>query len=278
MIAFNAQGNGWEMNKNVSAKMKFTGTQVHVTDERLADLTLDLGSSKEHYKFVQPMMVVGNLFLPNSRYMEGNGPIVIENKTLGISCEMNFFERGWTSNFYTNRIEAIIKDGQGIEKYSLQGYYTTEIFSTNFETEEEKLVFKAPEYPENNDQFYHMNAFALQLNQISESLKQKLPPSDCRFRQDMRLWENFDDNSEAEKERLEANQDTRRKAALALHQDENPYSVDADEQELYTPMFFNKEVTVDPKGEKYFTYSPIEGKYWKLRESGDWSEIPKIFE
>ena len=38
------------------------------------------------------------------------------------------------------------------------------------------------------------------LNQISDELKEKLPPTDCRLRPDMRYWEHNDlENAEAEK-------------------------------------------------------------------------------
>jgi oxysterol-binding protein 1 len=90
IIAFNARGKGWELNKNVCARMKFTGTQVNVTDERLAELKLQVDGKEEIYTFKSPMMVVGNLLLPNKRYMEGCGAIIIENKTLDIKCEMVF--------------------------------------------------------------------------------------------------------------------------------------------------------------------------------------------
>ena len=110
------------------------------------------------------MMVVGNLLLPNSRYMEGCGLITIENTTLDIKCEMDFIKRGYVSDYYTNRVEAKILDSDGNEKYSIDGYYTSELIATNLETDQEEVVFKAPTYPENHDTFYYMNSFALQLN------------------------------------------------------------------------------------------------------------------
>ena len=35
----------------------------------------------------------------------------------------------------------------------------------------EEIIFKAPAYPENHEDYYFMNSFALQLNQISEELE-----------------------------------------------------------------------------------------------------------
>jgi oxysterol-binding protein-related protein 3/6/7 len=36
---------------------------------------------------------------------------------------------------------------------------------------------------------YNMNAFSLQLNLLTDELKDKLPPTDSRMRPDVRAWE-----------------------------------------------------------------------------------------
>ena len=59
-------------------------------------------------------MVVGGLLNPAGRYMEGMGESTVINKTLGITCEMNFIVRGYISNYYTNRVESVIKDQDGV--------------------------------------------------------------------------------------------------------------------------------------------------------------------
>ena len=57
-----------------------------------------------------------------------------------------------------------------------------------------------------------MNYWSLQLNLLSDELKNKLPPTDSRLRPDVRFWEHADlENSSIEKERLENNQRLRRK-------------------------------------------------------------------
>ena len=79
-LAFHAEGEGFEMTKNVQAKMKFTGTQVKVKDENLAELKLKLEDKDEIYYFPIPEMTIGNLLLP-SRYMEPVGEIEVINAT-----------------------------------------------------------------------------------------------------------------------------------------------------------------------------------------------------
>lgn len=42
--------------------------------------------------------------------------------------------RAWTSNYYTNRIEAKIFDQNGNEIYKIDGYYNGEIYAHNLKT------------------------------------------------------------------------------------------------------------------------------------------------
>ena len=51
-----------------------------------------------------------------------------------------------------------------------------------------------------------MNMLAVQMNNISDKLKAKLPPTDTRLRPDLKAWEAADlDLATREKERLEDN-------------------------------------------------------------------------
>ena len=52
-------------------------------------------------------MVIGNIMVPNGRYMEASGKTTLMSSS-GCKAELEFSERGWVSNYYTNRIDAII--------------------------------------------------------------------------------------------------------------------------------------------------------------------------
>lgn len=52
-----------------------------------------------------------------------------------------------------------------------------------------------------------------------------------------------------------------------------------DEQELYTPRFFIREISIDPEtGKKLYHYRPNGTKYWDQRDQNDWSDVPRIFD
>lgn len=59
---------------------------------------------------------------------------------------------------------------------------------------------------------FNMSKWGLQLNMTSDELNKKLPPTDPRFRKDVRAWENKDIAvAGKDKDRLEKNQRERKK-------------------------------------------------------------------
>jgi oxysterol-binding protein-related protein 3/6/7 len=128
-----------------------------------------------------------------------------------------------------------------------------------------------------------MNLYALQLNSLSEKLKAKLPPTDSRFRADTRYWENADlELAQENLVRLQDNQRARREKLKQMLKDHGFGVVDMyDERVFYTPRFFTKESNINAlTGKIDYIYKPIDNgnKYWNMREKGDWSELPKIFD
>jgi hypothetical protein len=116
-----------------------------------------------------------------------------------------------------------------------------------------------------------MNLFGLQMNNLSENLAKKIPPTDSRLRPDVQQWEHANlELASKEKSRLETNQRKRRNQ----FKEENKSSVDIkDERTYYNPKYFIK---TQEEG-KYF-YRPNGDKYWEEREKGEWKNAPRIFE
>lgn len=160
--------------------MFFKGTSVTVNDSRdgFIELTLNNGS-KERYSYTYPQMVVGNLMI-GERYIEAQGTGVITNLATGITCDYEFHPRGWLSDFYTNRVEFMVKDEDGIEMIKLAGNHTASIEAEDLATGHTWTVFTAPPKPANKKVNFNMNPVALQMNQTSPALLAKLPPTDCR--------------------------------------------------------------------------------------------------
>ncbi len=133
-----------------------------------------------------------------------------------------------------------------------------------------------------------MTIEALQLNYLPESMKLKLPPTDCRLRGDLRGWDEANlDYATKEKNRLEENQRTRRaKVKQILSNDINapPDWNISDERTFYNPQYFEKQKTFDEDGKKTYKYFPKKSSdgaqylYWEERELGEWKNAPHIYE
>jgi hypothetical protein len=213
-------------------------------------------------------MVVGNLVI-GQRYIEAQGGSVIMNATTNEVCTLDYLQGGW-SNKTKNAISGNVKDSNGQVVYQISGKYPEKIVATNVLTKEEWTVFTAPAdfYPENHKKQYGMNNFALQLNYLTPSLEQKLPPTDSRLRPDLRAWENGNlDLATSEKTRLEDNQRQRRNKLKDILQEKIQSKVDMyNEPRFYTPQFFEKEESKDSKGKPLYIYKRKANLYWQMRE------------
>ncbi|CAB1317432.1 unnamed protein product [Coregonus sp. 'balchen'] len=75
-----------------------------------------------------------------------------------------------------------------------------------------ELIWRIAPRPDNSAEFYAFSTFAMQLNELEEGMKGVMPPTDCRFRPDIRAMEKGDiDLSSAEKKRVEEKQRLARK-------------------------------------------------------------------
>lgn len=145
-----------------------------------------------------------------------------------------FKVRGWsTKTSELNTVEAVIKNKYGEEKYKISGKYTEKLTALDLETGKSWTVFTAPQKPQNYLKMFGYNNYALQLNLLSDSLAKKLPPTDTRFRPDVRFWEQADlDTASSEKTRLEENQRERRKQIKELFKNQKDVDV-GDERTFY---------------------------------------------
>ena len=289
VLAVNCQGEGWEVNKNAQTIIKFTGRQVSVEDPNLTTLDLYPVScqkskvKKETYTMSNPKICVGNLII-GERYIEPQGPALIENKWTGDTCALDFKIRGgWLSTQAANihAVEGVVRNAEGQEKFRLTGKYSSEIVAEDLTTGEKWTVFKAPAVPEDAAAMHQMGFFSLQLNLLPPALEAKLPPTDSRLRKDVRAWEHSDlEAAQAEKYRLETNQRARRKEVKELLKRDGVEMNMYDEQSFYQPRFFDKQTLgTDSAGKPRYMYRPKPGNYyWQKREERDWSGVPHIFE
>ena len=200
----------------------------------------------------------------------------IVNHTTGEKCELEFKPRGWTAK-YNNTIHGVVKDSKGVEKYHITGKYTESLKMKCLDTEETTVLWEAPKVLDNADLMYGFNSYTLQLNLMTEQLKEKLPPTDSRFRPDLRLWEEGkQEESSNEKNRLEQLQrDRKKKLKETLGEAIEPEN----DPSYYTPKYFKSvthPITGDPIYE-YCTKNAYNSNYWEDREKCAFQHLPNIY-
>jgi hypothetical protein len=125
---------------------------------------------------------------------------------------------------------------------------------------------------------YGMSSFSLQLNLITDKLREKLPPTDVRLRQDMRAWESGLQQVASDlKHKLEENQRNRKKI---LKKELGDVVNGSKDSEYYTPLYF-KQAKHPLNDEPYYEFvekNKRGSNYWQDREKGDWKHLPKIWE
>ncbi|XP_049776943.1 oxysterol-binding protein-related protein 1-like [Schistocerca cancellata] len=116
-------------------------------------------------------------------------------------------------------------------------------------------MWEADPRPENAADYYQFTLFAMSLNEMEEGMREKLCPTDCRLRPDIRKLEEGDiDGAAAEKTRLEEKQRDARKARKGkkavewaprwFTQGTNPYT--KQEDWLYSGGYWDRNFTHIP--------------------------------
>ena len=212
-------------------------------------------------------------------YIEQIGPMKIKNVTTGAYCEIDFKAEGWggrnkheVSGFIYADEEAF-KKKEKANSYFINGKYTSEVNAwktdnkgnhPDLNTEPFIRLFKANPMPDRYEWQYCFTKFAISLNNLPEKLKPKLPPSDVRFRPDLRAYEEGNmELASTEKFRLEEKQRATRKL-----------------RELgKIPEFESKyfERVFDEKmGIEYYMYGS-KRDYWLDRKKHDFAHMEEIY-
>lgn len=128
--------------------------------------------------------------------------------------------------------------------------------SVSVDTSIPKTLWSFQERPANSKQMYNFTTYAMQLNELHEDQKSKLPPTDSRLRPDCRALENGDlEAATREKIRLEEKQRSARK--------------ERQKNERWIPRWFKEDIN-PYTGQMDWLFT---GTYWNR----DWKMCPDIF-
>lgn len=185
-----------------------------------------------------------------TKYLEHCGEMVITNVTTNMRCVLDFKETGyWASS--PNVVSGQVYSSEGQTLGRLEGKWD-ESMVQKLDSTHLKVLWRVSPYPRDASEYYGYTHFGITLNEITPDIKDKLPPTDSRFRPDVRALENADiDLAEREKARVEQKQRERR----ANNQDAKPRwfrPVDGTEEWEYIGGYWEarkngwKDCTIEP--------------------------------
>lgn len=204
--------------------------------------------------------------IAGEKYLEHCGFMTINTSSSSLQCTLEFKEGGFWG---TNKDEVIGKivssptssqpnSGADIE---LRGRWHTG-FSQLLDASGNHLhvLWRATPFPNDAPDYYGFTHFATGLNEITDDIRDWIPPTDSRFRPDQRALEDGDvDWADEEKSRVEQAQRERR-------QERERGSIE------YRPKWFRPVSGKDGSVEWEYT-----GGYWEARERKEWGEIEQLW-
>ncbi|EJD04020.1 uncharacterized protein FOMMEDRAFT_121479 [Fomitiporia mediterranea MF3/22] len=204
VIAYHADGQGWELNATSSGKTKFWGKSFEIIPTGITKLRI----GADTFEWNKPSSFTRNLMM-GTKYLEHCGEMIIKNTTTGAQCKLDFKETGyWAST--PNVVTGIVYSPDGKSVSRLEGKWDEQL-AQKLDSQHLKVLWRVTPFPRDATVYYGFTYFGISLNEITPDIKDKLPCTDSRFRPDVRSLEEGDiDGAEREKSRVEQLQRERR--------------------------------------------------------------------
>lgn len=243
VVASYADGNGWKAYGWNTVKNKFWGKSFELIPE--GEQIVELADG-DKYSISRPSSFMRNLIAGN-KYLEHVGELNIVNLNTNRKMVIQFKESSMFGGPSSrNFIEGSVEDENGGNKATVKGKWDDKVMR-ELSKDQLKVLWEAAQLPPRAEQYYGFTYFAISLNEITDDIKNIIPPTDSRLRPDQRALENGDtDTAEEVKHTLEEAQRSRRKDLEASGQE-------------YVPQWFHHGHGDEPKwmfggpaGEDYF--------------------------
>ena len=105
--------------------------------------------------------------------------------------KLNSLTRQLTGNDSTEDVSAG-SDSSVPDSSGLNGDIPKSDSSHSLHIPNSRLIWEVSPRPEDSAQYYHFTLFSMSLNQMTDDLAKRLPPTDSRFRPDVRKLEEGD--------------------------------------------------------------------------------------
>jgi hypothetical protein len=144
---------------------------------------LDLLHWDERYEFNPPALTFYGLIM-GTPYIDINSTAILKNisRPNESYAEVKYHGRGWTQNSYF-KVEGKIYKGKEVV-ITFEGKWNESVSMKDLRTGVTEVVWTKRPYPENWERQYGMTHHSMQLNYLPNWMRDKLPPTDSRFRPD----------------------------------------------------------------------------------------------
>ncbi|KAI7798916.1 oxysterol-binding protein-related protein 3a [Triplophysa rosa] len=235
--------------QDVRWKNKFWGKSMEIVPMGVSHL--ELPGFGDHYEWSKVTSCIHNI-LSGQRWIEHYGEMSIKHTTTtgDVShCKVTFL-KSRSGGLNANEVEGVVTDSEGRVIHCLFGKWNEALYLGK--PPSATCIWRANPMPDDNEQYYGFTLFAIELNELEESLKPLLPSTDTRFRPDQRLLEEGDiTGAEEHKERIEVLQRERRRVL----QENNM---------THSPRYFKR-----AEDDSWVS----NGTYWDLRKDPGFSKL-----
>ncbi|XP_012945876.1 oxysterol-binding protein-related protein 2 [Aplysia californica] len=286
ITAFHATGGGYSFQGSIQPKLSFWGKTVEICPRGL--IRLELHKFKETYTWQNVDLIVHNVIL-GKLWMEYRGNIQVSVNRGTHSATLTFKPAGWLTK-EQHHVEGFVYEGS-VKKRALYGSWVLGMYSCgvstydrfladseakarhaakekinvektslatfNYDLAQQRTLWTVNERPADSAQYYEFSRLAVSLNDKLPNMEMYLPPTDSRWRPDIRaMEEGLLDQASAQKERIEEKQRAARRD-------------DKCRNRSFTPRWFSLKKNPDSRKDEW----EYGHQYWDR----DWTNCPSLF-
>jgi len=260
-LAYVAESEKWSLAQSPLPTQKFWGKSVELITEGRTRLVLH--ESGERFSWTPATCFLRNI-IAGEKYIEPVGTMTVTNEASGESAVVTFKVN---KGMFSGRSEDVVVQAFGADGEELgtglAGKWTSSLSMTENGSAKGNPLWTVGELVPDAAKRYGFTTFTASLNELLAGEKEKLPPTDSRFRPDQRAAEGGDiDAAEGFKAKLEDGQRERRR-------------VMDEEGSEWSPMWFEK-VEGAHGGEEVWGLRGGREGYWERRGRGDWRGVVDV--
>lgn len=190
------------------AQVKTTFTLKGIFAYPIGITQITLKSTKESFQITKPLTSVHNIMI-GTMFTWTEGEAICQNEMTGHKAKLTIDPKSAGifkgNNDYT--MNGMIYDENDNPTHSLKGKWSHSLTAISLKTQEEILLVEKVQDVDNRLEQYGFSPWMIEMNNLRVQDLSALPPTDCRFRPDLRAYEHGDMIIGAnEKHRLEEQQ------------------------------------------------------------------------